>query len=174
MLLQEFRGTNYCPSAAILSLRLTISDNSLTIRVVRRSCSSDGFRFCCYYWFFWSHPSDSNRRPADYEFWVARIHDIPQQQVISILKGVSVHPKPLSFNDDRYSLLSVVGIILGCARKAWGRRMYERCNLKPSAGTQQRVSSARKGWPAIRKRVLRGGGAIHSAKRRQRVCGPCD
>jgi hypothetical protein len=51
---------------------------------------------------------------------------------------------------------------------------HERGNLKPSVGTQQRFNSARKGWPAIRKRVLRGGGAIHAAKRRQRVCGPWD
>jgi hypothetical protein len=47
-------------------------------------------------------------------------------------------------------------------------------DLKPFVGTQRVVSPARKGWPAIRKRVLRGGGATHPAKRRQRVSGPCD
>jgi hypothetical protein len=36
------------------------------------------------------------------------------------------------------------------------------------------ANPARKGWPAIRKRVLRGGGVTHPAKRRQRVGGPCD
>jgi hypothetical protein len=44
-------------------------------------------------------------------------------------------------------------------------------DLKPFVGTQRAANPARKGWPAIRKRVLRGGGVIHSAKRRQRVGG---
>ena len=47
-------------------------------------------------------------------------------------------------------------------------------DLKPFVGTQRVTNPARKGWPAMRKRVLRGGGVIHPAKRRQRVGGPCD
>jgi hypothetical protein len=55
--------------------------------------------------------------------------------------------------------------------KAWERRMGD---LKPFVRALRVATPARKGWPAIRKRVLRGGGATHPAKRRQRVGGPCD
>jgi hypothetical protein len=47
-------------------------------------------------------------------------------------------------------------------------------DLKPFVGTQRLTNSARKGWPANRKRVLRSGEVTHPAKRRQRVSGPCD
>jgi hypothetical protein len=40
-------------------------------------------------------------------------------------------------------------------------------NLKPFVGTQRVTNSRPEGWPAIRKRVLRGGEVTHPAKRRE-------
>jgi len=60
----------------------------------------------------------------------------------------------------------------GAPGEAWERRMES--YLKPFVRTQWVVNPTRKGWPAIRKRVLRSGGATRPAKRRQPVSGPCD
>jgi hypothetical protein len=65
----------------------------------------------------------------------------------------------------------VLRVTFLCARRSLGKK--NGIHLKPFVRAQQVPSPARRGWPAIRKRVLRGGGATHPAKRRQRVSGPC-
>src|SRR5262249_56895005 len=67
-------------------------------------------------------------------------------------------------------IMDVVESRSGCARKAWERRKRKR---KPFVGTLRVASPARQSLASSRKRVLRGARATGTAKRRQRVSGPC-